>query len=187
MNDISIKDNDSQQDNIKLANSQTKLDEIMEVDLEIEDDENDIDYNSDFENEFDKGTAKNYYESESDSENEEIWPVRDTHKHYVNVRNTMQKNENIFFFFKVGASDSASGHMTVNNIIEMELFSHNSLDAARDFRPNTQLLILILKDYHYNAEKIISKEDISKLSLIEDEIKVLVNESSHCYLVKRVH
>ncbi len=103
----------------------------------------------------------------------------------MNVRNTMQKNENIFFFFKVGASDSASGHMTVNNIIEMELFSHDSLDAARDFWPNSQSLILILKDYHYNAEKIISKEDISKLSLIEDEIKVLVNESSHYYLVKR--
>ena len=58
MNDISIKDYDSQQDNIKLANSQIKLDEIMEVDLEIEDDENDIDYNSDFENEFDKDNAK---------------------------------------------------------------------------------------------------------------------------------
>jgi 6-pyruvoyl-tetrahydropterin synthase len=65
------------------------------------------------------------------------------------------------------------------------LFSHDSLDAARDFWPNSQSLILILKDYHYNAEKIISKEDISKLSLIEDEIKVLVNESSHYYLVKR--
>jgi hypothetical protein len=106
----------------------------MEVDLEIEDDENDIDYNSDFENEFDKDNAKNNYES--DSENEDNWPVRDNLIHYVNVRNTMQKNVKIFFFFQVRASDSASGHMAVNNIIEKELFSHDSLDAARDFWPS---------------------------------------------------
>ena len=68
------------------------------IDLEKvnEDDENEdaIDYYSDFENDFDKD---NDYESES--EIEEDWPVRNNLKHYLNVKSTILTNEKIFFFF----------------------------------------------------------------------------------------